>query len=800
MEKISPMLQNRLNALNANNNTDKRQMNAQHEKIYEDLKHHANDVKPNEAKASIIEKETLKDRFIDTKNDIKNWHKAVKYGEISDNALGRTNDVGMKLGSLAIAAFLASHSRTKTQAIMQFVGAGSFFASMSLWPKIFINKPMQLLHKINPGERYVNAQGEKKDSYLDNQFIPTDAQKITDEKEIRRRQKGACQARALNLATVGFAAPTMTALFGNMVEPLIKKQVVNSTFAKSQRALENVDEYLDSAKPISRNTKAIEALCNSYENRQLDKEFFDTLSLMLDPQAFEYKVGKDGKLLKEDGKLVAESKIIFKNPDNSKPIKHLSSKHLSETLERIYENTAEVDSVDLKGKLEQVVTESNSFDDFLSGGFVENEAKTVDIDGIVTDFKALSSRTSADLAGVLKSHGVDELQAQKVVATVKKVQSNGNFFDFIKYYNDEILSTNRGRMKAYIDILNPICGQTAESATTAEYETAMKNFYKGLGFTQKDLEEIKNNDNEFATKKVSEAISRLINGEQPKAQNGIMAKVKGFFKKNETPAEPLSYRDIIQRFAPSSMSEEKASAIVDVMNPDNVEKIKATTGGKDKETIEILNDAIFGSKKEGNGIFSSVHSAANLTRADVQGLKARIHLAFNFEERLKDGSFEQALKDNNLIDEQNTLENWIKSARTYIFQGNVAKDACNNDMGNPKMFNQLKEILFNKEALQANDFVMDEIKNADGDVVAKSFSSFGQEIKNLGRVSEDYNKATTLAATVKTYSTQLFNNKSWMKIFGGLMGGVVLVTLLAQPFFANVKKEFPQNDENRGDK
>ena len=72
MEKISPMLQNRLNALNANNNTDKRQMNAQHEKIYEDLKHHANDVKPNEAKASIIEKETLKDRFIDTKNDIKN--------------------------------------------------------------------------------------------------------------------------------------------------------------------------------------------------------------------------------------------------------------------------------------------------------------------------------------------------------------------------------------------------------------------------------------------------------------------------------------------------------------------------------------------------------------------------------------------------------------------------------------------------------------------------------------------------------------------------------------------------------
>ena len=47
-------------------------------------------------------------------------------------------------------------------------------------------------------------------------------------------------------------------------------------------------------------------------------------------------------------------------------------------------------------------------------------------------------------------------------------------------------------------------------------------------------------------------------------------------------------------------------------------------------------------------------------------------------------------------------------------------------------------------------------------------------------------------------ATRLSNNKAWMKIFAPMAIALVGVTLLAQPFFGNIKKEFPE--ENGGAK
>ena len=47
---------------------------------------------------------------------------------------------------------------------------------------------------------------------------------------------------------------------------------------------------------------------------------------------------------------------------------------------------------------------------------------------------------------------------------------------------------------------------------------------------------------------------------------------------------------------------------------------------------------------------------------------------------------------------------------------------------------------------------------------------------------------------------KLNNNKSWMKVFAPMAIALVAVTLLVQPFFGKIDKEFPQEGKNGGAK
>ena len=65
-------------------------------------------------------------------------------GNANDHQLGRLNDVGLKLGGLGIATYLASRTTNPKAKIMEFVGLGAFLLSMDLYPKIAINLPARL--------------------------------------------------------------------------------------------------------------------------------------------------------------------------------------------------------------------------------------------------------------------------------------------------------------------------------------------------------------------------------------------------------------------------------------------------------------------------------------------------------------------------------------------------------------------------------------------------------------------------------------------------------------------------------
>jgi hypothetical protein len=71
----------------------------------------------------------------DMRYDAKALKHAVQ-GKANDHELGRLNDVAMKTGGLAIAGYLFTKKQTPMTKLFEFVGLGSFFAAMDLWPKI----------------------------------------------------------------------------------------------------------------------------------------------------------------------------------------------------------------------------------------------------------------------------------------------------------------------------------------------------------------------------------------------------------------------------------------------------------------------------------------------------------------------------------------------------------------------------------------------------------------------------------------------------------------------------------------
>ena len=75
-------------------------------------------------------------------NDVVNLTKALKNGESDDHSLGKLNDLGMKLGGIGIASYLFTRRNTPKAKVMEFAGAGVFFAMMNLWQKIFIATPL----------------------------------------------------------------------------------------------------------------------------------------------------------------------------------------------------------------------------------------------------------------------------------------------------------------------------------------------------------------------------------------------------------------------------------------------------------------------------------------------------------------------------------------------------------------------------------------------------------------------------------------------------------------------------------
>lgn len=758
MTTISPLLQNRLNN-NSAMGSSAQVPNNRHEKIYQDLQKKAHEAKPNEAKAKMVNDTMLGDPIAATKDvfkDAGNFFKAVKTGEMGDNNLGRINDLGLKIGAALTATFLALHSKTKTEKIMKFVGGGTFIAAMSLWPKLFINLPARLVHGFRIDRKYISAQGDKKDFFLDNQFLVWDAypeeqlrkdaknagidydSKNGKEKIQRKMQKTALQNRTLWMATAGFATPLITAISGNYIEPLVKKLVVQHDSKKALDNADNMQNVLANAKGVKVNTEKIKDFITK---EKIDDTFFAKLEEKLSPAG------------------IAES---FSDNDNLKPILNQNTYKLSETLKEIYNNTATVETETLKaiiqGKIAELKQSTGIFDDIFA-----------DSEGVFQETNVDTKKSAQVLEKQLKALETAAKDGKCTVAQARKIFGENypkdikvdatNFKNALNSYVDNVYSAIPSRIKASLDLINPVIGSKAESAYTLEYEKAMERFFKGFNVEAKELKSFREASDETTIDKLSQIVSKAVKDDS-------------------------KYDELLKKLSPSAS--EKDTKLLKGLE-EYVEKLKsgitldAITSGKveglSKADIEKLNKAILGADVETNGVVDLIQTFIQEQKVNINTLSLKPRICAEFERALLKGDIK--LDDNQL-----------KIARKMIYDGTISTVVTQNSMGNKAPWDEVADKIFNPK------FYSDEIKT---EIESLKTLFKNGKLDGLSSVG-NYLKCSSVLQLIRGYATRLGNNKAWMKIWAPMSIALVAITLLAQPFFGKIDKEFPEENKNGGAK
>ena len=790
MSYISPILQNKLNISSKKQPTSNLQNS--HDKAYEELQKKANEVKPNEAKAKLVKEGMLgnpitaiKDDF----NDIKNFFKTVNKGEMSDNNIGRMNDIGLKLGAFLIASFLALKSKTKTNAIMSYIGGATFIGMMSLWPKLFINIPARLVHGFRIDEKYISAQGDKKDLYLDNQYIPTgihsEEQKRremkrmginpdelnAEEKWFRKRQKTALQNRTLGMATAGFATPLFTSIIGNYVEPIVEKGVVRHDVNKVKKVLDNggFASFMQSVKPEVRNEKELKAILEGAKDGALEGDFFRNVAKTILPTDFVLK---------------------YKDIDNANAVKDFKEFGVIEELRKVYHQLATLKTEDLR--LDEILDtcEVKSTNDVLQGLFNVNATSIDVLDGAAET--VLGGNTNADKLARLKnvlgeSCSIEKLQkeleasglsldfTENVMKKADVVSDKKKFFDFIEAYNRGPAAQLRARLKAYADFVNPVVGSKAESASTLEYSKAMKKVFAGLGFKTPDYVKFKDLQEEKAIAYLSELV-----------KNAAAGKTKE------------EYKAFLESVTLGQMDESVLDIIKKLQSDDVLNQIKIDSEAIDGINLKGLNEALLcGSEKSARKILFNVIENKKL---DLDATRIRMLICANFERRLAEGEFS---------DFDSYYINSMKKA-IYDADYNVFKNSAHAD--NPDMIKEFVRRVFDIEKFnEAEKDVADKLKLFLG--MADDSTEKGRGLKkyleNINAIFQkgqtkymanqnlDYTTCSSIMDNLRNFARRLSNNKIWLHTFLPMTIILIAVTLLVQPLFGKIDKEFPE-EKNGG--
>lgn len=450
--------------------------------------------------------------FKDINYDLKSLKNGYN-GTANDHQLGRLNDVGLKLGGLSIAAYLATRTTNPKARLMEFVGLGAFLASMSLYPKIAINKPARIIHGFDIDKQFIDDQGRKKSVFQDSNYIPFDlyrGEKKSEDLDVigdrmgiprdivnrhdlikEQMRKIATQNNTLWMLTAGLATPAMAGLASCALEEPISNGLAHYRNAKYNNQIEevynltkNMDLKTSSLKENSLSKDVVKIL-NKYQKEgflpetELDN-LIDIIAKDFD-KATKDSLESDIRRLFETSSKGANQTYLF-NTEIFADSLNLSTKDLK-ARKNVIDKYIKISDEELKSVVSKVLPEAD-----LSKGrainsqeldnIINEVEKVIDqkITNLEPDAKAFLERTKKSYLLNIK----DKLQSSKTLVVNEEVINIINKLSMILgdfRANQSVIEKCQSFKFAHAP-------ETIIANYSGKFERA---FLKELGFTQKEL-------------------------------------------------------------------------------------------------------------------------------------------------------------------------------------------------------------------------------------------------------------------------------------------------------------------------
>jgi hypothetical protein len=687
----------------------------------------------------------------DTGKDVVNLTKALATGKSDDASLGRMNDIGLKVGGLAIAGFLASKAPTTAGKAMEFAGLGAFLGSMSLWPKLFIDKPVEKKFGFNPRQEYVDNGGRKKQFFLDNQFQPWDlysskelnkvgdkmgvAKDIHDREELikEKMRATALQANTAWMWTAGIMTPVGAGLVASQVEKVTKNAVTDLGIKKAEKALAN---------PAA-------AVAKKLAERGFDGNNAKQLSTILKEGNFAQAAtaGKQTpfeRIASIFNPLRITDKAMSADVGNAKLFQNIAGleKGIASDMANLYR--AGVDQTAVTETLSSIIGADNVKRLAGDGGIkaaMESRGMAFDTEGV----SSLASR-------VLERGGKTLADADK-----SKIQSlfaaDAKFAEVVgkAYKGADGMQGIKARVAVLADATNAIAGSKAESMLAREYNRVMKTAYKTLGNSGVKAAEV-------GAERLGEHVAGIVKNEKS-------------YKKYLSNLSKRFINDGDKQFG--AIQQGIANATGDL----------AQAASKLPVELGTIRDSL--TTGSINGAFSA---ALNSGRDNVNGSVTRLAAQAMFENANAAGLVEAEI---------------VPLARRFFAESNASTLANAEFVQNSGLLEKFKNTVLNGNSpIYENAATL-----LGGEAQAKTFRDGLQSVAGIldgtAKTSPalDYVKpGTSVGADLKKAGESLARDKKWLIGAGLIAAGVIACTLLLVRKFGKVKDEkyYTQKAEKQG--
>lgn len=781
--------------------SEKKLSTSKNDQYYKLLQLRANTLTPLPSKGKLVDDYALSpiDFAKDTYQDIKNVGKALIHGDADDYSLGRMNDLGMKIGGLAIASYLFTRRNTVTSQKMEFVGFAAFFATMALVPKLLIEKPLQWMYGFNIHQKYEDSQGRKKMFFLDPQYLPWDiwsSKKINeigdkmdvdkdakDREELIKRKmaKIALQGNTLWMLTAGFLTPLLTALGCNKLEKYFEPIFKNMHYKKILKEFENIDLSAQETTDFERKGR-LEKLLKSLDGKVLKEEDIKRLAVLIS--------------LPEEADT---EKIIINH------IKETQSIHENRQLEGFYKVIYEQNKqfFDAHNMSEEEIKNICNSRITLSDPRPENIVENIknDITDRIGSRTQISGRKKIAVL-VESSKTVDDAYKSIQIRKFSKKDASHliNIFDNI--------TVLRGKYDNVSKFIAMIVGKTEDALLSDAYKHWSNGLIKGLKLDYNALAYFTQGE-PLAYRTSVKTFSALASDDK--------AYLKFFTLLDDlkAPLESKQFLDILDKLR---------NEVIDAVKKD-YQKLENELGVKGMAEVFDKGKLHYGE----NAPVSFVHNINKKVNIALDGIHAsmnRLFLMLDLERRIHTGALEEQFNrwmfHYNAAQTQTMgvqpkiemkYEKFIKIARDFVYKHTYADAANKNYLNKRSIYAMTMDILFKEDApmdsltrealkqLGNGDEKLAEQKLAKFIAARKSYFDLWGTTDNVYRnwarmgsaeatdAVKHARAGSIIMETMEVNATRIFNNMGWKKTF--VLPTILLVagTVLSGLFFGKIHNE-----------